>query len=242
MAGLAHYGRREWLGSSLLLGGACAAVGGLAVAVSPWFWVPCGLLAGLWGGVLWFFRDPSRRVPPGAGLTVSPADGRVTDITPVGPEGPLGRPGVQIGIFMSLFDVHVNRSPAAVRVVGVSHRPGRFLDARDPAASQQNECAEVRLCWDETAPGAAVGAEGGEMIVRQIAGRIARRIVTDLAEGARVGRGERIGMIKFGSRVELVVSAELAGRVCVRVGQVVRAGETVVTAPAERSGDARRAD
>jgi len=245
MARLARYGRREWLGGSVLLGAACAMTAVLAVLVSLWLAIPCALLAVLWGWVVYFFRDPAREAPAGPGLTVSPADGRVTDITPIGADGPLGREAVQIGIFMSIFDVHVNRSPAAGRVTAVSHRPGRFLDARDPAASQQNECTEIRLRLDSPADGGTPGgspAAGDEIIVRQIAGRIARRIVTDLAEGQAVGRGQRIGMIKFGSRAEVVVPAERAGRVCVRVGQVVRAGSTVLTAPAEESDGGRSED
>jgi len=224
---LTKYGLRELRAAMVAAAVACA----LIVAAAWCVWRP--LLAVLvvplavWAGVVWFFRDPERRIPDEPGVFVSPADGRVTDITPVGPDGPLGRDGVRIGVFMSLFDVHVNRCPDAARVERIQHRPGALLDARDPGASERNESATITM---------TVRRDGREypFVVRQIAGLVARRIVTDLSEGDRVARGQRIGMIKFGSRLELLVPRELAAEVRVRVADRVRAGETVLVG--SRSG------
>ena len=226
---LTRYGRREWLGGSLVLGLACAALIDLATTMSAWFWPALAVPAALWAWLLWFFRDPSREAPQGAGLLVSPADGTVADVTLLGPDSPLGREGVQVGIFMSLFDVHVNRSPEAARVERVEYRKGSFLDARDVGASSRNESATIHM----TCTG-----EGGEfpIVVRQVAGLLARRIVTDVSAGEPLHRGQRIGMIKFGSRVELMAPRDRAAQVRVAVGQEVRAGQTVLIASAPEDG------
>jgi len=211
---------------------ALAVIGALAAAVSVWFLAAAGPPLALWAWVLAFFRDPHRSPPAGEGLLVSPADGRVADVTPLGPESPLGRDGLRVGVFMSVFNVHVNRSPCDGRVIRVEHRPGAFLDARDPHAAERNESAAVHLL-------ARIAGAEHAVVVRQVAGLLARRIVTDVREGQELRRGERIGMIKFGSRLELLVPRELVGRVKVRVGQKVRAGETVlVAAGTDRDGHA----
>ena len=201
----------------------------LAWAGSWWLLTAGAVPLAVWLWVLWFFRDPPRDTPHSPGLFVSPADGTVSDITPVGPQCELGRSGLRLGVFMSIFDVHVNRSPCQGRVQAVEHRDGAFLDARDPSASDRNEAATIRMTY----PWA--GREY-PIVVRQVAGLIARRIVTDLAEGQSLARGDRIGMIKFGSRLELLVPQELVGEVRAKVGQRVRAGETVLVAAP--SGDA----
>ena len=184
----------------------------------------------VWVWVAAFFRDPERRVPAGEGLLISPADGLVVDIDPVGPEGPLGCDGTKIGIFMSVFDVHVNRSPVDGAIVSVSHKDGAFFDARRSDASERNESATIQMCYRHC------GSEY-PLVVRQIAGLIARRIVTDLSEGQTVQRGERIGMVKFGSRVELLVPGELVGEVAVGLGQRVRAGQTILVRAPGDNGD-----
>jgi len=120
--------------------------------------------------------------------------------------------------------VHVNRCPEAATVVRVEHCDGAFLDARRAEAAERNESATILM----TARG------GHPLVVRQVAGRIARRIVTDLSEGQSLARGQRVGMIKFGSRVELMVPRDLVGRVCVSVGQRVLAGRTVLVASTEQ--------
>jgi phosphatidylserine decarboxylase len=218
--GLTRYGIRELAVLTVMLPAGAWLV---ACTVSPlWLGLALAALPALiWIWVLWFFRDPDRVTPAEDGLLISPADGRVTDITPLGPDSVLGRDGVQIGIFMSVMDVHVNRSPADAVVEKVEHRKGAFLDVRRPQAWKKNESATIYL---------RCGLAGRELplVVRQVAGLVARRIVTDLAPGEKIARGQRIGMIKFGSRLEVLAPSELASEVCVRVGQKVRAGSTVL--------------
>jgi phosphatidylserine decarboxylase len=206
-------------------------VSAVVAAGLGWLFVPAAAVpVAAWLVVLWFFRDPDRTAPAEDGVLVSPADGRVTDITPVGPDSELGQAGVKIGVFMSVFDVHVNRSPAAARVESVTYRPGGFLDARDPAAGERNESATIRLVCRRDGQALPV-------VVRQVAGLIARRIVTDVKIGQDLAIAQRIGMIKFGSRVELIAPTELAGEVRVKPHQKVRAGETVLLSGPRRSGD-----
>jgi len=220
---LTIYGLREVVIATVLAAGACV--------VFVWlFWPGAFAVVPLWALVLCFFRDPPRHVPAGEGLFVSPADGRVADITTVGPDSALGCDGVQVGIFMSIFDVHVNHSPADGRVERIEHRCGRFLDARDRRASTQNESTTIRMNH-------AHGGKDYPIVVRQIAGLVARRIVTDIKEGQRLSRGERIGMIKFGSRLELLVPRELVGELCVSQGRRVRAGESVLITAARNRGN-----
>jgi phosphatidylserine decarboxylase len=220
---LTKYGRREWMLCSL----AAAAISAIGIyfafRASALFWIPVCLAAIFGGWVLWFFRDPTRPIPGDPGLFVSPADGTVTDITPLGPESALGRPGVQIGVFMSVFSVHVNRVPCEGVVKSIQHQEGRFLDARDPSASEKNESATITLAYTHK-------GQTYPVVFRQIAGLIARRIVTDLQVGQSVQRGEKMGMIKFGSRGELLLPVELAGEIRVQVGQYVHAGSTVLAA------------
>lgn len=220
---LTRYGLRQIILAAVIMGGLCAVLAYLAVTVSWLIWPAIALPAAVCLFVLWFFRDPDRAVPDGEHLFVSPADGVVTDITKVGPDSPLGHDGVKIGIFMNLFNIHVNRSPAAGRVERIEHSPGAFLDVRDPLAAEKNESTTIHLRHTR-------GGREFLVVVRQIAGLIARRIVTDLREGESIGRGRRIGMIKFGSRLELLVPDELVEEVRVSVGDKTVAGMTVLTA------------
>lgn len=234
---LTKYGRREWITATVGAWGLCVLLVLLARRVS-WAFLP-GIIVpfSVWLWVLWFFRDPHRSAPQGKGLFISPADGRVADITPVGPDSVLGCDGVKIGVFMSVFSVHVNRSPADALVVRVEHTDGLFLDVRDPQAGFRNEAVTIYFtCTGDGAQDA--GAEQGAtypLVVRQVAGLIARRIVTDLKPGQIVHAGERIGMIKFGSRLELFVPSQLAGCVAVEIGQYVHAGTTVLVSAAGES-------
>ena len=226
---LTRYGLKE-----IAIASVCS-LAGCVVALAfvkwlPW-WAMVAILAPdlvvyLW--VLWFFRDPERTVPQGGGLFIAPADGRIADITNIGPESELGRDGVRIGIFMNIFNVHLSRCPVDGTVESLEHRPGAFLDVRDPHASERNESTTIRLRYEHQ------GAEY-PIVFRQIAGLVARRIVTDLVQGQSVTRGQRVGMIKFGSRLELLVPAELVSKVCVEVGQISRGAETVLieSAPGE---------
>ncbi len=165
--------------------------------------------------VLWFFRDPERTAPPGADIVVSPADGRVMSVGPAAGEGFMGGTATRVTIFLSVFNVHVQRAPVAGRVGHYSYMPGRYLAAWREEASSSNERASLGI---ETGD--------GPVMVRQIAGLVARRIVTYPREGDGVAKGDRIGLIRFGSRVDLFLPPEW--EMTVEPGDVVRGGETAV--------------
>jgi len=167
------------------------------------------LLAGFF---LWFFRDPERVVPLEPGALVSPADGKVTDLAVVS----LGnRQQLRISIFLSVFDVHVNRSPTAGTITDIKYQRGRFLDARSRLCAEQNEQNIVTL-----------EGEGHTVIFKQIAGLLARRIVFTPKVGDHVERGQRVGLIKFGSRVDVLFDP--ASDLKVKVGDTVRGGSSVL--------------
>ena len=210
---LAEYGLRE-----LLLFGGAALAGLVATAVWAWYLTP--VFAAVLVFVVAFFRDPTRQVPTEAGAVVAPADGRITEVTEAVEPQFLQTRAHKIGIFMSLVSVHVNRSPCAGRVEAVVHRPGRFLDARDPAASAENESTAMAIAEAE--------GRGARVLLRQVAGVLARRIVCAAAVGDRLQRGQRVGMIKFGSRAEVYVPVEAGFDVAVKIGDRVKAGETIL--------------
>jgi phosphatidylserine decarboxylase len=170
--------------------------------------------------IVWFFRNPRRKVPEGAGLVVSPADGKVVQIDEIEYDEYIGGPALLVGIFLSVFNVHINRSPIAARVIGLTYRKGKFLNAMLPESARENERLTVRLEENEV--------PHRRMIVRQIAGLIARRIVCWVKPGDDLGAGEQFGMIKLGSRTELVVPRDGRLRVEVQIGAMVRAGESVL--------------
>jgi phosphatidylserine decarboxylase len=201
---------------ALGLGAVAAVVGWLAGA--PYVILPLFLAAFF----LWFFRDPERVIPAEAGAVVSPADGRVTDIATVELNG---RPRTRISIFLSVFDVHVNRSPVAGVITKVEYRRGRFHNAMSAASALENEQNVV-----------TVEGDGHTVILKQIAGVLARRIVFTKRLGDRVERGERVGLIKFGSRTEVLLDA--AAEVHIAVGDHVRGGSSVLAhlSPAETAG------
>lgn len=167
-----------------------------------------------------FFRNPRRAVPGGAGLVVAPADGTIAEVTKLDHDEFVGGPAVRIGIFLSIFNVHLNRSPAAARVLRLRYHPGKFLNALNPESAILNENMVIGL--EETAP------PYRKLVVRQIAGLFARKIVCDLRPGQELGRGEAFGMIKLGSRTELILPDEPGLEVTVRVGDKIRAGSDVV--------------
>ncbi len=219
--------RRERIGATALL---VPMAIGAALLIRPWFAVPVvAVFAGVWLWVLWFFRDPTRTIPAGDGLFVSPADGVVTDITPLGADSELGCEGVRIGVFMSLFDVHVNRVPCDGVVARMASNVGKNLDVRRRDAWRLNESHLLLL--DHAADGATYPVG-----VRQVAGLVARRIVCRVAPGDRLSRGQRFGLIKFGSRLELLLPSALGAEPVVRIGQRVRAGSTPLAR--RRGGDA----
>lgn len=178
----------------------------IALLASGWFWAAVPFLA-LTLFVAWFFRNPDRAVPAGDDFLVSPADGRVIQIEP-SPQG------TRLSIFLSVFDVHVNRAPIGGRISRLEHRPGRFLAAFDERASVENEQMIVTI-------------EGSHRLTFSlIAGLVARRIVPWKAEGETVAKGDRIGLIRFGSRVDLFLPSDC--RLRVAKGDRVRAGSTVI--------------
>lgn len=159
-----------------------------------------------------FFRDPERAIPAEPGAIVSPGDGRVVVVTD---EENAGRPGKRISIFLAVWNVHVNRAPAAGVIARMEYRPGKFLAAMRERASMENEQNVFTLSTD-----------AGEMVFKQIAGLVARRVVSWKAEGERVARGERIGLVRFGSRVDVWLPKD--AEILVRVGENVKGGSSVL--------------
>ncbi|MCO5171836.1 MAG: phosphatidylserine decarboxylase [Planctomycetes bacterium] len=204
------------VGTLLALGaaaaGAAVALGHPALAWSGVVPVALGLF------VLSFYRDPERQGPTDPDLWVSPADGVVTDIATVDEPHFIGGKALRVGIFLSPLNVHVNRSPVAGVVEAVVPRPGLCLPATGPACIDQNESTLLGLRTDA---GLRVG-------VRQVTGALARTIVCAATPGQRLARGERYGMIKLGSRTEVLVPADAGFAPAVALGQAVRGGETVI--------------
>jgi phosphatidylserine decarboxylase len=161
---------------------------------------------------LWFFRDPERAIPETPGAVVSPGDGKVTDISPFTDNG-VRR--IRISIFLNVFNVHVNRSPIAGVIRDVRYQKGKFVNAMSAASADQNEQNIV-----------TVEGEGHTVIFKQIAGLLARRIVFNKKVGDQVTRGERVGLIKFGSRVDVLLDAAAAPQI--KVGDHVKGGSTVL--------------
>jgi phosphatidylserine decarboxylase len=195
---------------------------------SPLWALPAVLLAAFF---LWFFRDPDRVIPDEAGVLVSPGDGKVTNISPVSSNGAAR---IRISIFLNVFDVHVNRSPIGGIIREARYQKGKFVNAMNPSSAEQNEQNVV-----------TVEGEGQTVVFKQIAGLLARRIVFNKKVGDRVQRGERVGLIKFGSRVDVLLDA--SADVEVKVGDRVKGGSSVLAyLKAERplaagsAGQARR--
>jgi phosphatidylserine decarboxylase len=164
-----------------------------------------------------FFRDPARVAEASADAILTPADGRIIGIEQVGDRhSPLGSPTVKISIFMSVFNVHVNRVPASGRIREITYRPGRFLSANLSKASEENECNRIALETDT----------GHKVVFVQIAGLVARRIVCWVKEGDDVKAGQRFGLIRFGSRVDLYLPD--SAQIGVRPKQKVKAGKTIL--------------
>ncbi|MGA8151039.1 MAG: phosphatidylserine decarboxylase family protein [Terriglobales bacterium] len=185
---------------------AAALVGWLAGAL---WGLPALLLACFF---LWFFRDPERTIPNAAGALVSPADGKVTYVSQVSENGV---PRLRISIFLSVFDVHVNRSPITGVIRKVAYQKGKFLNAMNPASAEQNEQNVV-----------TVEGEGQTVVFKQIAGLLARRIVFTRKVADHVERGERVGLIKFGSRVDVLL--DHSASVQVKVGDRVKGGSSIL--------------
>lgn len=191
------------------------ALGMLLVAAVLWW-----LAAPAWSVVpvlfalffLWFFRDPERAIPSEPGLIVSPADGKVTDVSPVELEGKLC---TRVSIFLSVFDVHVNRSPISGTIQDVTYRSGKFSNAMNATSAEGNEQNIVTL-----------QGEGMTLVFKQIAGLLARRIVFNHKPGDTLARGQRVGMIKFGSRTDVIFPA--SAQPVVQIGDRVKGGSSIL--------------
>lgn len=211
---LSPYGLREWL--------AITVIALVLAAIAAWFgwWWAVAIVAVLWFAGVAFFRDPPRHVPddlePGA--MISPADGAVRSVLRVDHHEATGGPAVVIRIFLSVLNVHINRSPCDGEVVDIVYKPGKFLDARKDVSAQVNESNLLVLRID-----------GGETVgVRQISGAIARRIVCATETGEHLKRGQRYGMIKFGSTTEVILPRPDDVQVRVKPGDKVKAGRDVL--------------
>jgi phosphatidylserine decarboxylase len=202
----------------------------LASLILFWIWTPLGWIGCLltvWCAL--FFRDPVRVTPVREGIVVSPADGRVSMVAPAVPPAEMGlgdKPLMRISIFMSVFNCHVNRSPVAGKIERIAYRPGKFINAELDKASEDNERNAL-----------VIATPAGRIGVVQIAGLVARRIVSFVREGQTVGAGERFGLIRFGSRLDVYLPE--GGKPLVSEGQTAIAGETVLAD--FRIGDGGRA-
>ena len=211
---------RVGLAELILIGGGFIV---LAVLLGLLWWplaLPPLVLAGL---VAWFFRNPFRQVPELVGTVVSPADGKLVQIESI--EDPELGSCVQLGIFLSIFNVHANRSSLPGRVVAVRYAPGKFLNALRPESARENENLDVVLVDVE---GIVAGENGRKFRIRQITGQFARRIVCWVRPGDVLGRGEMYGMIKLGSRTELIIPTHPSLEIVAAVGDKVCAGSTVL--------------
>ncbi|MCX7819127.1 MAG: phosphatidylserine decarboxylase [Kiritimatiellae bacterium] len=200
--------------------GAAAAPGACIALVAGLTGSPAGVAGGAAlatvaaGAMAWFFRDPPRNVPADPDALLSGADGRVMEIAEESEPEFIRGPAVRISVFLSLFDVHVNRAPIAGRIVALQHQPGRFHFAFLAKASRENERNTI-----------VIEGAHGICIVRQIVGPVARRVVHWLEIGQHVGAGQRIGLMKFGSRLDVLVPFDSI-EILVRPGMMVRAGES----------------
>jgi len=196
----------------------------LALGVAAFFlhWIVVAIiLVFLASFIFYFFRDPERAIPSEPGALVSPADGRIVVVTE---EDNAGRPGKRISVFLAIWNVHVNRSPEAGTITAMDYRPGKFLAAMRARASFENEQNVISL-----------STAAGEIVFKQIAGLIARRVVCWKKRGDIVQRGERIGSVRFGSRVDMWVPS--GTEILVKAGDNVKGGSSVLArAPVAASG------
>ncbi len=211
---------RWGLAETLIMGLPPLAIGTLVLIFWPWLWPLSGLLLVVFLWVLYFFRDPPRRIPQGDGLFVAPADGTIAEITRLDHDPFVGGPAVRIGVFLSIFNVHINRAPNAARVIELRYAPGLFLNALNPQSAIKNENMWIGLQQDHP--------PYRRFVVRQIAGLIARRIVCAARPGETLSCGQQFGMIKLGSRTELIVPDEDGLSIAIKVGDRIKAGTTIL--------------
>ncbi len=220
---------RDGLAELLVMGGGLLLLSllslWLALRESGWIsgvaWLIATAFAVLWALVVWFFRNPRRTTPKEPNFVVSPADGTISEIEQLDYDEYIGGPAIKVGIFLSIFNVHINRAPMACRVVGLKYRPGKYLNALRPESARENE--QVALMLESL-------EHNRPVVVRQITGAIARRIVCWVKPNDRLSAGEQFGMIKLGSRTEIVVPRESGVELRVSLGDKVKAGATVLLA------------
>ena len=183
---------------------------------------------------LYFFRDPYRKIPDGNNLILSPADGTIIEISDVNEDTFIKEPSVKVAIFLSVFNVHINRAPCDGKIALLDYRKGKFLVASEPEASRQNERNSIGILAPNSPRELGVAKEDNystphfKVLVRQIAGIIAQRIVCDLEMNQQVKKGQRIGMIKFGSRTEVYIPKNKLERLEVKINDKVKGAETVL--------------
>ncbi len=199
-------------GLPLILFGSLAALG---CWFAGWIWPTC-VIGSSTLFTAWFFRNPSRTIPEGAELIVSPGDGTVVAVEKEFEHRFLKEPSIRISIFLNVFNVHINRMPVGGTVQDIVYQPGKFLVARQPEASSANEQNAVMILRED----------GHKVLCVQIAGLIARRIVSWVVAGERVGKGERFGLIQFGSRMDVYFPQ--TGTPRVKVGDTVKGGSSII--------------
>lgn len=215
----------------------------LAMMTAVGLWGPAGLplwavgviegaLALVLAWALMFFRDPHRVPVRDENLLVAPADGTITDVEMVQDAEFIEGPALRVGIFLSIFNTHINRAPCDARVERITYRPGKYVNAMSPRAGKVNESNNIAMV--------RTGHPQDRLLVRQISGAIARRIVCAVREGQRLVGGEKFGMIKFGSRTELYLSASQNVECMVRIGDKVKAGVTPLVKYPPRTSPASR--
>jgi phosphatidylserine decarboxylase len=194
---------------------------GRPATMPGWVFISIEVLLGavlVWN--LSFFRDPQRSCPTDSNLLLSPADGQITDIEQVENNVFIGGSATRIGIFLSIFNTHINRAPCNVKVEKITYKKGKYKNALNPESARVNESNELNLVRTDSPQ--------DRLIVRQISGAIARRIVCDTTEGSELTGGEKFGMLKFGSRTELYLPLRENAKCMVKIGDKVKAGLTTL--------------
>ncbi|MFA6175338.1 MAG: phosphatidylserine decarboxylase [Phycisphaerae bacterium] len=186
----------------------------------PALWIIVAIFGIILIWALSFFRDPKRDIPTDEKLLLSPADGTVSDIEDVDEPSFIGGKAKRIGIFLSVFNVHINRTPCKVRIESIIYRPGKFINAMNKNCGKVNESNDIAMT--------RLPAPSEKLLIRQISGAIARRIVCDAERGQEFTGGAIFGMIKFGSRTELYLPAESLANIKIKIGDKVNAGITVL--------------
>ena len=231
----APWGTREILTWSLVCSLALAMSLVMAWFYSSWYAAGSALIVPFWAFMVLFFRNPSREITADAGVLVAPADGTVWDIGEVDEQEYIEGRCLRIGIFLSVFNVHVNRAPCAGEIEWLSHKEGGFSDARSETAALSNENNSIGMRISESE------AAGVPLVLKQVSGAIARRIICPLKQKDRVTRGGLIGMIKYGSRTEIIIPLEAGFQPSVAVKDKVCGGVTIL-GRFEKAGEGKTED